>query len=192
MVMATQNPIEQEGTYALPEAQLDRFLLYVRIGYPPAEVERAILELARRSEAQRGEQTGSESLPTPVTRAQLFAARDEVRQLHMAPAVEEYVLQLVLATRKPGAYAQELERWITFGASPRARAHPGMRPTRIRKRRRYRRRRVRASAQRTNRREKGTKIRNQREWRGMSRATRRLGPTVSRTGRQTAMCFPRR
>ena len=119
LVMATQNPIEQEGTYPLPEAQLDRFLMYVRIGYPPAEVERAILELARRSEGQRGEQS-DESFPARVTRAQLFAARDEVRRLHMAPAVEEYVLQLVLATRKPGAYAQELERWVTFGASPRA------------------------------------------------------------------------
>ncbi len=119
LVMATQNPIEQEGTYPLPEAQLDRFLMYVRIGYPPAEVEREILELARRSESQRGEQA-DESLPARVTRAQLFAARDEVRQLHMAAAVEEYVLQLVLATRKPGAYVQELERWVTFGASPRA------------------------------------------------------------------------
>ena len=120
LVMATQNPIEQEGTYPLPEAQLDRFLMYVRIGYPPAEVERAILELARQSEGHRDEQASGELPPARVTRAQLFAARDEVRQLHMAPAVEEYVLQLVLATRTPGDYAQELERWVTFGASPRA------------------------------------------------------------------------
>ena len=115
LVMATQNPIEQEGTYPLPEAQLDRFLMYVRIGYPAADTERAILELARRSERQ-----ASVPAPVQVTRAQLFAARDEVRRLHMAPAVEEYLIQLVLATRTPGAYAAELERWVSFGASPRA------------------------------------------------------------------------
>ena len=115
LVMATQNPIEQEGTYPLPEAQLDRFLMYVRIGYPAADTERAILELARRSERQ-----ASVPAPVQVTRTQLFAARDEVRRLHMAPAVEEYLIQLVLATRTPGAYAAELERWVSFGASPRA------------------------------------------------------------------------
>lgn len=115
LVMATQNPIEQEGTYPLPEAQLDRFLMYVRIGYPAAHTERAILELARRSEAGVG-------LPPAVvvTRAQLFAARAEIRRVHLAPAVEEYLVQLVLATRAPGAYQAGLERWVTFGASPRA------------------------------------------------------------------------
>ncbi len=115
LVMATQNPIEQEGTYPLPEAQLDRFLMYVRVGYPAADTERAILELARRRERRQ-----AESVPTKVTRAQLFAARDEVQQLHMAPAVEEYLIQLVLATRDPTPYAADLARWVTFGASPRA------------------------------------------------------------------------
>ncbi|MCB1723711.1 MAG: AAA family ATPase [Gammaproteobacteria bacterium] len=115
LVMATQNPIEQEGTYPLPEAQLDRFLMYVRIGYPSAGTERAIVELARRNEGR-----GIERAPVQITRAQLFAAREEVRRLHMAAAVEEYLIQLVLATRSPGAYVSELERWVTFGASPRA------------------------------------------------------------------------
>jgi len=115
LVMATQNPIEQEGTYPLPEAQLDRFLMYVRIGYPTGDTERAILELARRRERHQ-----AESAPIKVTRAQLFAARDEVRRLHMAPAVEEYLIQLVLATRDPAPYAADLARWVTFGASPRA------------------------------------------------------------------------
>jgi MoxR-like ATPase len=115
LVMATQNPIEQEGTYPLPEAQLDRFLLYVRIGYPAAETERAILDLARRTEPRDGIVS-----PVQVTRAQLSGAREEVRQLHMAAAVEDYLIQLVLATREPGPYAADLERWVAFGASPRA------------------------------------------------------------------------
>ena len=115
LVMATQNPIEQEGTYPLPEAQLDRFLMYVRIGYPAAHTERAILELARRSEGGVGLPPG-----VVVTHAQLFAARAEIRRVHLAPAVEEYLIQLVLATRAPGAYQAGLERWVTFGASPRA------------------------------------------------------------------------
>jgi MoxR-like ATPase len=115
LVMATQNPIEQEGTYPLPEAQLDRFLMYVRIGYPTPDTEKAILELARR---------GAQDLPGPVplqvNHEQLRAARAGVMQLHMAPAVEDYLIQLVLATREPAPYAPELERWVSFGASPRA------------------------------------------------------------------------
>ena len=115
LVMATQNPIEQEGTYPLPEAQLDRFLMYVRIGYPAAETERAILHLARDSAAHT-----PVVAPPQITRAQLLGARDEVMQLHMAQTVEDYLVQLVLATREPGPYAPELERWVSFGASPRA------------------------------------------------------------------------
>ncbi|MCG6967998.1 MAG: MoxR family ATPase [Chromatiaceae bacterium] len=115
LVMATQNPIEQEGTYPLPEAQLDRFLMYVRIGYPAPETERAILEVAR-SAADRQ----PVAAPAKVTRAQLFGAREEVRRLHMSSAVEQYLIQLVLATREPAPYVAELERWVTFGASPRA------------------------------------------------------------------------
>lgn len=118
MVMATQNPIEQEGTYPLPEAQLDRFMLYIRIGYPEAQYERAILRLVR-EEARRGS-VGVETAFKSVSQQTLFTARQEVLDLYMADTLEEYLLQLVLSTRNPGAYGQELERWLQYGASPRA------------------------------------------------------------------------
>jgi MoxR-like ATPase len=118
MVMATQNPIEQEGTYPLPEAQLDRFMLYVRIGYPEARHEQEILRLVR-SEARQGKQ-GAEAEFRPVSQANLFAARHEALDTYMAEPLEHYLLQLVLATRSPGAYGPELERWLQYGASPRA------------------------------------------------------------------------
>jgi len=114
LVMATQNPIEQEGTYPLPEAQLDRFLMHVTVGYPDTESERQILHLVR-NEAR--------NLDTPppsiVAQASLFEARQEVLNLHMAEPVEEYILQLVMATRNPAPYSEELAKWIDFGASPR-------------------------------------------------------------------------
>jgi len=117
LVMATQNPIEQEGTYPLPEAQLDRFLLHVRIDYPQAGTEQAILRLAR-AEAREGK---DEQRPPPVlTQAQLFAARREVLDVHMADNLERYLLEIVLATRQPDRYDRELARWIQWGASPRA------------------------------------------------------------------------
>ena len=119
MVMATQNPIEQEGTYPLPEAQLDRFLLYVRIGYPAAEVERQILEISR----ARAAREAAEEAPSPdavVSEAEIFAARREVLSLHLAPALERYLIELVLATRGSRDYGEDLARWIGFGASPRA------------------------------------------------------------------------
>ena len=103
LVMATQNPIEQEGTYPLPEAQLDRFLLHVEITYPQAEDELAILELARR-EARQGYDK-SELLP--VTQEAVFAARNEALDTYMAGNLEQYLIQLVLATRNPGAYGDD-------------------------------------------------------------------------------------
>ena len=118
MVMATQNPIEQEGTFALPEAQLDRFLLHVTIGYPDAAAELAILKLAREQASRR-----THAAPAPVSllkQADVFAARDAAMAVHMAPALEEYLAQLVLATRDAGRYGPELKRWIAWGASPRA------------------------------------------------------------------------
>lgn len=118
LVMATQNPIEQEGTYPLPEAQLDRFMLYVRIGYPEARHEREILRLVR-GEARGGGGQAAAAF-TPVSQAVLFAARNEVLDLYMAESLEEYLLQLVLATRDPGVYGAEFERWLQYGASPRA------------------------------------------------------------------------
>ncbi len=118
MVMATQNPIEQEGTYPLPEAQLDRFLLYVRIGYPEARHEKEILQLARHEALQQ-----SPTLPgnfTLLSQSTLFAARKEVLELYLAEPLQEYLLQLVIATRNPGVYAENLARWLQYGASPRA------------------------------------------------------------------------
>lgn len=118
LVMATQNPIEQEGTYPLPEAQLDRFLMHVSIGYPNAESEQAILDLARGQ--AREELTHRGDAPVLVTQAQVFAAQEAVLDMHMAPALEQYIVQLVLATRDPGSWDPELERMVSFGASPRA------------------------------------------------------------------------
>jgi MoxR-like ATPase len=118
MVMATQNPIEHEGTYPLPEAQLDRFLLYVRIGYPDAKSEHAILALVR----QRNHHThgAASAAALQLTTGQIFAAREEALALHMSTAVEEYMVQLVLASRDPSRYSDALARQISFGASPRA------------------------------------------------------------------------
>lgn len=118
MVMATQNPIEQEGTYPLPEAQLDRFLLHVKIDYPNAVHEQAILHLAR-AEA-RGALQGTASQLPKISQPILFAARDEVLDIYMAEALEHYLLEIVLATRTPSAYGQDLAKWIEYGASPRA------------------------------------------------------------------------
>jgi MoxR-like ATPase len=117
LVMATQNPIEQEGTYPLPEAQLDRFLMHVRIDYPDASAEAAILKFAR----NRAREALAET-PQPqrcLTQEQIFAARAAVLDLHLAPALEEYIVQLTLATRTPKAYGDDLARWVAYGASPR-------------------------------------------------------------------------
>jgi MoxR-like ATPase len=116
LVMATQNPIEQEGTYPLPEAQLDRFLMHVRIHYPSAEAETQILRLAR-GEAQNN----ATPLPSEKLSAQnIFAARQEVLAMHLSERVEEYIVQLIMATRQPQAYGDDMANWIEFGASPRA------------------------------------------------------------------------
>ena len=115
LVMATQNPIEQEGTYPLPEAQLDRFLMHVRVSYPDRDAEQAILRLAR------SEAGGVQSQPDrAVSQADIFAARQGALDVHMAPAVEEYIIQLVIATRDPSLYDAELADWLEYGASPRA------------------------------------------------------------------------
>ncbi len=116
MVMATQNPIEQEGTYPLPEAQLDRFLLQVNVEYPDAAAETAILRLTRH-EARAS--AAAEPVPH-VEQGTVFAARQALLALHMAEPVEQYIVQLVVATRQPGQYSEELAQWINYGASPRA------------------------------------------------------------------------
>ncbi len=123
LVMATQNPIEQEGTYPLPEAQLDRFLMYVTIGYPDATVERDILLLAR-DEANNPSISHTDSSAahdiTPLTQRTLFEARQQVLNVHTSDALEQYIVQLVIATRQPAIYSPSLARWLRFGASPRA------------------------------------------------------------------------
>lgn len=115
LVMATQNPIEQEGTYPLPEAQMDRFLMHVLVDYPAPEAERAILALSRQ-EALNEPTTKVE----PLTQKSLFDARKQVNKIHMSEAVEEYLVQLILATRNSTAYSGELGQWLDYGASPRA------------------------------------------------------------------------
>ena len=114
LVMATQNPIEQEGTYPLPEAQLDRFLLHVRVGYPDAVSERRVLQLVR-DEAQGHRKDAF----APVSQETVFAGRQEVLAVHLAPQLEEYLVQLVVATRRPAPYGGSLARLVRYGASPR-------------------------------------------------------------------------
>ena len=115
LVMATQNPIEQEGTYPLPEAQLDRFLLHVNVGYPDAAAEAQILRLTR---AEAGQLAAPP--PEPLSQDSVFAARREALALHMSSAVEQYMVQLVIATREPARYSEQLASWIEYGGSPRA------------------------------------------------------------------------
>ncbi|WP_066015026.1 AAA family ATPase [Endozoicomonas atrinae] len=115
MVMATQNPIEQEGTYPLPEAQLDRFIMHVRVGYPDVESERAILKLAR-GEAM---QAPVERPQSPLKQEEILQARQEVLAVHMEPSVEEYIVQLINASRHPERYSDQLSGWLDYGASPR-------------------------------------------------------------------------
>lgn len=118
LVMATQNPIEQEGTYPLPEAQLDRFLMFTRVDYPNVSAERAILKLA--TEEARG---GSEYQPLNqhiVSIPTILAIRREVLDVHLSADLEDYIVQLVTATREPDPYGVELKQWLRYGASPRA------------------------------------------------------------------------
>lgn len=118
MVMATQNPIEQEGTYPLPEAQLDRFLMHVKVDYPGAEHEKAILRLVRSE--MRNAAVAKDVEMEMLSQTTLFAARNAVLDIFMADALEGYLLQIVLATRKPELYGEDLAGWLQYGASPRA------------------------------------------------------------------------
>lgn len=123
LVMATQNPIEQEGTYPLPEAQLDRFLLHVTVDYPDAATELDILRLVRnelRGDLGQAEASMPASDIEPVTDACIFAARREILDMHMSPAVEQYIVQLVIASRTPEKFDMALKNWIDYGGSPRA------------------------------------------------------------------------
>ena len=115
MVMATQNPIEHEGTYNLPEAQLDRFLMYIKINHPDTETERKILHLVR--EEIDGEIS---KLPEEITTDDILSARKDALKVHMSDALEEYLVQLIMATRTPEKYNSSLKGYVTYGASPRA------------------------------------------------------------------------
>jgi len=118
LVLATQNPIEYEGTFPLPEAQLDRFLLHVQVGYPTPEDERRILVL-NRNEAKAGERDAFQP-PEQLSVASVMQARMDILNLHLAPELEEYIVNVVVATRNPGAIDADLEGQVLYGASPRA------------------------------------------------------------------------
>lgn len=142
LVMATQNPIEQEGTYPLPEAQLDRFLLHVVVDYPNVEAEQQILQLTRGEAIKQAEksiqsQNAGTDLTKPVqhsaltaapdgstaanlTAADIFSARREVLAVHMSESVEEYIVRIIQASRDPGLYDKTIAAWLDYGASPRA------------------------------------------------------------------------
>ena len=132
LVMATQNPIEQEGTYPLPEAQLDRFLMQVNIDYPAVEDELKIVQLVREENKKMLQGHHQENNPNSasssdqdrqiylINQQQVMQGRSEVLDLYMSPEVERYLVELVQATRYPERYNQELSEWIEWGGSPRA------------------------------------------------------------------------
>ena len=118
LVMATQNPIEQEGTYPLPEAQLDRFLMHLEIDYPDAASELEILKL-NRGEARTSTNQEKSTLRV-LSQSEIFSAREAVLNIHMSPTLETYMVDLIMATRQPEKYDDKLKSWLSFGASPRA------------------------------------------------------------------------
>ena len=119
LVMATQNPIEQEGTYPLPEAQMDRFLMHVLIGYTDEAAEVKIVRLVRGEESGSAKQKSDGPAPAAITQEAIFAARAEIHGIHVAEAVEKYTIDLIFATRYPDRYGEPLSKWIQVGASPR-------------------------------------------------------------------------
>ena len=115
IVMATQNPIEQEGTYPLPEAQMDRFLLHVYIDYGTEEAEAQVIRLVRGEEGPSGSADDAE----PVVQQVIFDARKEINKVQVSDAIEKYIVDLIFATRYPDRYDEKLASWIRIGASPR-------------------------------------------------------------------------
>ncbi len=123
MVMATQNPVEQEGTYPLPEAQLDRFLMHVNIVYPPVEDEVLVVALVRGEERAHSAEHGAaapEPKPQRIPQEAVFEARRAIADIHVSDAMQRYIADLVYATRTPAKYSEDLDRWIDVGGSPRA------------------------------------------------------------------------
>jgi MoxR-like ATPase len=113
MVLATQNPIEQEGTYPLPEAQMDRFLMKISVDYPESQAELDIIRLLQEEEA-------NDSEPDMIAQDHIFAARSDIQAMQVAPPMEQYIVDLVIATRRPDQYGDKLGQWIDTGSSPRA------------------------------------------------------------------------
>ncbi|MCK5135251.1 MAG: MoxR family ATPase [Bacteroidales bacterium] len=113
MVMATQNPVEQEGTYPLPEAQMDRFLMHVTIDYPDDNAELAIMRLNREEQSKQKSET--KKLSPQV----IFDVRDEIAEVKISENMEKYIVDIISATRYPGKYNEEIAKWLDFGASPR-------------------------------------------------------------------------
>jgi len=122
MVMATQNPVEQEGTYPLPEAQMDRFLMHVNIEYPPVEDEVLIIELVRAEESAANAEASDRAKPEQerISQDAIFDARREIAKVTVSAAMQRYMADLVYATRTPEKYSEDLARWIDVGGSPRA------------------------------------------------------------------------
>ena len=121
MVMATQNPVEQEGTYPLPEAQMDRFLMHVNIVYPSVEDEVRIIDMVRAEEtASHGDQGQPAEVRKRIPQQAVFDARAEIGRIRVSDAVQRYMADLVYATRIPDQYSEDLNRWIDVGSSPRA------------------------------------------------------------------------
>lgn len=114
MVLATQNPIEQEGTYPLPEAQMDRFMMKISVDYPEADAELSIVRMLQQEEGQ------SRNTLTSIPQSHVFAARDAIQRMVVSPAIEQYIVDIVMATRYPDALGDKLSRWIDTGSSPRA------------------------------------------------------------------------
>lgn len=119
MVLATQNPVEQEGTYNLPEAQLDRFLMHVNVGYPDHNEELEILKLDEALEKKQKQAKGKKPISV-IKQEEIFAARDQIAEMYMDDKLRHYTVSLVSATREPEKYSEELAGWLQFGASPRA------------------------------------------------------------------------
>ena len=114
LVLATQNPIEQEGTYPLPEAQMDRFLMKIAVDYPDTDAELAIVRLLQAEESHQDEALSS------ITQDHIFATRETIGAMQISPPVEQYIVDLVMATRMPEKYGEKLGSWVDTGSSPRA------------------------------------------------------------------------
>ncbi|NRD74377.1 MoxR family ATPase [Shewanella sp. VB17] len=115
LVMATQNPLENEGTYPLPEAQLDRFLMHLNLDYPSAETEFEIMRMSRKEALKQDAPT-----VTPIIQKDIFVARNESLELYLAEPLEHYIVDIIMATRQPQKFSDELASWLEYGVSPRA------------------------------------------------------------------------